>query len=235
MRCRWRRSRPQPTATSSRSPADAAAAGTAALMAAAAATTPGHGCTPARAVGTPAPSAAAALTGPDAGSATFCSDPRVLPDRSAAKKILEFNPSTAVERARGIQSRKAYCNYMRMSGGPKGPPFLLTSEQSLTVVPAFAATTERLLDSIFKQPVGWVERSDTHQCPRRRRWISLRSTHPTLDGSGQHVTSNAPPAACHIGAPARTTASQAPGRRCRRAQTAAHRHPARASHRATRR
>src|SRR6185436_18812901 len=139
MRCHWRRSRRQPTATSSRSPADAAAAGTAVPMAAAAATTPGRGCTPARAAGTPARSAAAAPTGHDARSAAFCSDPRVLPDRSAAKKILEFKPSTAVERARGIQSRKAYCNYMRMSGGPKGPPFLLTSEQPLTVIPAWCA------------------------------------------------------------------------------------------------
>src|SRR5215211_6350541 len=28
--------------------------------------------------------------------------------------------------------------------------------------------------------VGWMERSDTHPYPRgRRRWVSLRSTHPT--------------------------------------------------------
>src|SRR4029450_13247615 len=109
-------------------------------MAPPAATTPGRGCTPARAAGTPARSAAAAPTGHDARSAAFCSDPRAFPDRSAAKKILEFKPSTAVERARGIQSRKAYCNYMRMSGGPKGPPFLLTSEQPQTVIPANAGT-----------------------------------------------------------------------------------------------
>src|SRR3954471_15820337 len=66
MRCRWRRSRPQPAATSSRLPAAAAPAGTAAPMAAAAATTPGPHCTPARAAGTPAPSAAAAPTGREA-------------------------------------------------------------------------------------------------------------------------------------------------------------------------
>ena len=28
-------------------------------------------------------------------------------------------------------------------------------------------------------PVGWVERSDTHQCRCVWRWVSLRSTHPT--------------------------------------------------------
>jgi len=28
-------------------------------------------------------------------------------------------------------------------------------------------------------PVGWVERSDTHQCRHVWRWVSLRSTHPT--------------------------------------------------------
>ena len=27
--------------------------------------------------------------------------------------------------------------------------------------------------------VGWVERSDTHQCRWVWRWVSLRSTHPT--------------------------------------------------------
>jgi hypothetical protein len=26
---------------------------------------------------------------------------------------------------------------------------------------------------------GWVERSETHQCRRSWRWVSLRSTHPT--------------------------------------------------------
>ena len=28
-------------------------------------------------------------------------------------------------------------------------------------------------------PVGWVERSDTHQCRCVWRWVSRRSTHPT--------------------------------------------------------
>ncbi len=28
-------------------------------------------------------------------------------------------------------------------------------------------------------PVGWVERSDTHQCRRLWRWVSLHSAHPT--------------------------------------------------------
>src|SRR5262249_59763712 len=34
--------------------------------------------------------------------------------------------------------------------------------------------------------VGWVERSETHQVVRRsfRRWVSLRSTHPTKDVDG---------------------------------------------------
>ena len=30
-------------------------------------------------------------------------------------------------------------------------------------------------------PVGWVERSDTHQGRWVERWVSLRSTHPTTD------------------------------------------------------
>ena len=30
-----------------------------------------------------------------------------------------------------------------------------------------------------RRPVGWVERSDTHQCRNTWRWVSLRSTHPT--------------------------------------------------------
>src|SRR5882672_3935925 len=30
--------------------------------------------------------------------------------------------------------------------------------------------------------VGWVERSDTHQCRCVWRWVSLRSTHPTKNG-----------------------------------------------------
>src|SRR6266545_2413608 len=31
----------------------------------------------------------------------------------------------------------------------------------------------------IRQPVGWVERSDTHQRRCVWRWVSLRSTHPT--------------------------------------------------------
>ena len=30
-----------------------------------------------------------------------------------------------------------------------------------------------------KRAVGWVERSETHHFPRKPRWVSLRSTHPT--------------------------------------------------------
>src|SRR5689334_19048413 len=60
------------------------------------------------------------------------------------------------------------------------------------------------------------------RCAIGDRWWARRKGAFAICGSEQHVTSNAPPAARHICAPARTTASQAPGRRCRRARTAAH-------------
>jgi hypothetical protein len=44
------------------------------------------------------------------------------------------------------------------------------------------STVDYLIDT-FTQPVGWVERSETHHVGGsilERRWVSLRSTHPTL-------------------------------------------------------
>src|SRR6185295_18551447 len=35
--------------------------------------------------------------------------------------------------------------------------------------------------------VGWVERSDTHHAPARRRWVSLRSTYPTNPSRRRHL------------------------------------------------
>src|SRR3954471_18357546 len=90
MRYRWRRSRPPPTATSSRSPADAAPVGTAAPMAAAAAITHGRDCTPARAAGTPAPMAAAAPTGGELSSPDDTASPAA--DRKVRRFCMHSRP-----------------------------------------------------------------------------------------------------------------------------------------------
>src|ERR1700759_2214933 len=48
-----------------------------------------------------------------------------------------------------------------------------------TALPLVADGGYRGVNEAAKTFVGWVERSDTHQMRLARRWVSLRSTHPT--------------------------------------------------------
>ena len=44
----------------------------------------------------------------------------------------------------------------------------------------------------YTSAVGWVERSDTHHFRSQERWVSVRSTHPTVRFSVRHGLNRVP-------------------------------------------
>ena len=65
-------------------------------------------------------------------------------------------------------------------------------------------------------PVGWVERSDTHQLWCAWRWVSLRSTHPTIDTRSRSRGTICPRFASSFVPPRKQRAQGRPGARCTR-------------------